>query len=51
MNEKSIEAAIKNMELLCEKLQADLKTHQQLQSDLVLLKELQKFWLDRKDVS
>lgn len=49
IDDKNVDAAIKNMEAVCERLQADLKTHQQLQADLALLKQLKQFWLDNKD--
>jgi predicted DNA binding CopG/RHH family protein len=51
MNKERIDAAIKNVELMCEQIQANLKTHQQLQSDLQILKDLQKFWLEKKETS
>lgn len=50
MTKERIEAALNNLTMVCEKLQADLKTHQQLHSDLQTLKELKDSWVDKQNV-
>lgn len=45
MNKERIESAINNLAVVCEKLQADLKTHQQLQSDLQTLRDLKELYV------
>lgn len=49
MNEKSIEAAIKNMKSIYPNLKVEKQAHIQLDADIAVLEELFNFWKSKQD--